>query len=230
MKNRMILKSSITKKLCEIFQADYSEIVTKIMIETETNNETSEEDSGSRPSCVQKCIPRCEYEWVEKQVKSIKDTSDMFTTNMRSRKTDLLVLRLTDATEILYIEVSGPPYKPDKKHTVGDAKKLLIMDICNLCRTLSNNFDCPIDDAKKVRSYNIQAIGDRLTLFAISLVDRKKYLAIELSSFIRNEFLEQEKLQKKIWSFIPSADEDNESLREWIHFPDADLTPITEDD
>ncbi|RIB12108.1 hypothetical protein C2G38_2101793 [Gigaspora rosea] len=290
MKNRTILKSSITKKLCEIFQADYSEIVTKIMIETETNNKTSEEESRflffirqtlldfvamfkylspkvlardmSERSYIIECLSPIlrafrnafqdvKYEWIERQVKSIKDASDMFTTVMRSRKTDLLVLRLTDATEILYIEVSGPPYKPDKKHTVGDAKKLLMMAICNLCRTLSNNFDCPIDDAKKVRSYSIQAIGDRLTLFAISLIDRKKYLAIELSSciipfsfeaiacyskifnffaVIRNELLEQEKLQKKIRSFIPSTDDDNESLREWIHFPDADLTPITEDD
>ena len=107
-----------------------------------------------------------------------------FTHTPRARKTDLLVLRLSDATEILHVEVSGPPYKPEKKHTVGDAKKLLMMAICNLCRILANNFDCPIDDAKKVKSYSIQAIGDRLTLFSVSLVEKKKYLALELASCI----------------------------------------------
>nr|CAG8451459.1 5081_t:CDS:2 [Entrophospora candida] len=291
MRNKLILKSSITKKLGVIFQTDYSEIITKTMIETENekDSETSEESrflffirhtlldfiamfkylspkvlvrDMSERSYIVECLspilrafrnafPDVKYEWIEKDVKSLKDASNMFMIDVRPRKADLLVLRLTDATEILYIEVSGPPYKPNKKHTVGDAKKLLVMAICNLCSILSNNFDCPIDDAKKVRSYSIQAIGDRLTLFAISLVDKKKYLAIELASciipfpfeaitcyskifnffaVIRNEFIEQEKLQKKIRSFIPSVDGDIEGLREWIHLPDDDLTPAMEDD
>ncbi|CAG8659252.1 10326_t:CDS:2 [Paraglomus brasilianum] len=134
-------------------------------------------------------FPDVKYEWIEKD----------------------------DATEILHVEVSGPSYKPEKKHTVGDAKKLLMMAICNLCRILANNFDCPIDDAQKVKSYSIQAIGDRLTLF----VEKK---------IIRNKFIEQEKIQKKLCSFIPSVEDDTGDLREWINLPDEDLTPVTEDD
>ncbi|CAH1762649.1 2234_t:CDS:2 [Entrophospora sp. SA101] len=118
---------------------------------------------------------------------------------MRPQKTDLLVLRLIDAMEILYVEVSGSPYKHDKKHTIRDVKKLLVMAVCNLCRILSNNFDCSIDDAKQVRTY-----------------------------IIRNKFIEQEKIQKKICSFIPS-DDNTEDLREWINLPDVNLTPVTED-
>ncbi|CAG8719461.1 18612_t:CDS:2, partial [Racocetra persica] len=72
-------------------------------------------------------FPEIRYEWIEKDVKSIRDARNMFAINIRTRKTDLLVLRLSDATEILHVEVSGPPYKPEKKHTVGDAKKLLMM-------------------------------------------------------------------------------------------------------
>ncbi|CAJ0847492.1 6965_t:CDS:2 [Entrophospora sp. SA101] len=252
MRNKLILKSSITKKLGVIFQTDYSEIITKTMIETENekDSETSEESrflffirhtlldfvamfkylspkvlvrDMSERSYIVECLspilrafrnafPNVKYEWIEKDVKSLRDASNMFMIDVRPQKADLLVLRLTDATEILYIEVSGPPYKPNKKHTVGDAKKLLMIAICNLCRILSNNFDCPIDDAKKVRSYSIQAIGDRLTLFAISLVDKKK------------------KTSEKIRSFIPSVGGDIEGLREWIHLPDDDLTPATEDD
>ncbi|CAG8582263.1 4991_t:CDS:1 [Diversispora eburnea] len=194
-------------------------------------------------------FPEIRYDWIEKDVKSLRDASNMFAINVRTRKTDLLVLRLSDATEILHVEVSGPPYKLDKKHTVRDAKKLLMMGVCNLCRILANNFDCPIDDAKKVKSYSIQAIGDRLTLFAVSLVNKKKYLAIELASciipfsfeaigcytkifnffaIIRNEFIEQEKLLKRIRSFMPSVDDDTSDLREWIHLPDDNLIPVTE--
>ena len=96
-------------------------------------------------------------------------------------KTDLLILRLSDATEILDIEVSGPPFNSTKQHTVGDAKKLLLISVCGLCRILLNNFDCSIENAKEVRTYCIQAIGVRVTLFATSLIDKKKYLAIELA-------------------------------------------------
>jgi hypothetical protein len=101
------------------------------------------------------------------------------------------------------------------------------MAICSLCRIFGDNLDCNIDDAKKVRTYSIQVIGNRLTLFAVSLFDKKKYLALELSlciipfafdaitcymkifnffAIIRNEFVEQEKLQKKIRCFIPTDD------------------------
>ncbi|CAG8824285.1 20422_t:CDS:1, partial [Dentiscutata erythropus] len=72
-------------------------------------------------------FPEVRYEWIEKDVKSLKEAGNMFAVNVRARKTDLLVMRLSDGKEILHIEVSGPPYKPENKHTVGDAKKLLVM-------------------------------------------------------------------------------------------------------
>jgi hypothetical protein len=196
-------------------------------------------------------FPEVKYEWIEKDVESIKEVNKIFMSNINRRKTDVLVLRLSDMNELLKIEVSGPPYKSTKRHTVGDAKKLLMMAVCSLCRMLSDNLDCPIEDAKKVRTYSIQSVGDRITLFAISLVEKKKYLAVELAScvipfsfeaitcyarifnffaVIRNEFVEQEKVQRKIRSFIPSADDNTEDLREWLHLPDDDLTPVTDDD
>ncbi|CAI2187301.1 16017_t:CDS:2 [Funneliformis geosporum] len=100
---------------------------------------------------------------------------------------DLLILRLY-ATEILDIVVSRPPFNSTKKHTVEDAKKLLLISVCNLCKIFTHNFNCSIEDAKGVRTYCIQAIGDRLILFTTSLIDKKKYLSIELaSSVIEND-------------------------------------------
>ncbi|CAG8785771.1 14135_t:CDS:2, partial [Cetraspora pellucida] len=134
-------------------------------------------------------FPEIKYEWIEKDVRSVKEAGSMFAINIKSRKTDLLVIRLSDATEILHVEVSGPPFKADKKHTIGDIKKLLMM----------------------------AAIGDKLTLFSVSLVDKKKYLAIELASCV-----------------IPFSFEeigyDTSKLREWIDLPEDNLIPVTEEE
>ncbi|RHZ49555.1 hypothetical protein Glove_519g46 [Diversispora epigaea] len=153
---------------------------------------------------------------IEKDVKFLRNASNMFTINVRTQKTDLLVLRLLDVTEILHVEVFGSLYKLDKKYMVGDAKKLLMMDVCNLCRILVNNFDCLINDVKKVKSYSIQTIGDRLTLFAISLVNKKKYFAIELASCIIPFSFEAIRFN-----------DDTGDLRKWIHLPDDNLILVT---
>ncbi|RGB32388.1 hypothetical protein C1646_743887 [Rhizophagus diaphanus] len=269
MGNKLAIDDSIVNKLnnifSNIFQSSYSEIEAKIISETMTDdNQTSDEDrfiffvryallefvskfKFMMPKVLdrdmlersyiievlspillafRKAFPDVKYMWVEKDV------------------------RLSDARELLNVEVSGPPYRSMKKHTVGDVKKLLIMAICSLCRLLGNNLNCNIEDAKNVKTYSIQVIGDRLTLFSVSLADKRKYLAVELASciipfafdaitcymrifnffaVIRNEFVEQENLQKKIRSFIP-GNNCSEDLREWLHLPDNDISLVTEED
>ncbi|PKY41880.1 hypothetical protein RhiirA4_502684 [Rhizophagus irregularis] len=54
-------------------------------------------------------FPEVKYEWIEKDVESIKEVNKIFMGNINHRKTD--------------IEVSGPPYKSTKRHMVGDTKK-----------------------------------------------------------------------------------------------------------
>ncbi|CAG8593522.1 10791_t:CDS:2 [Funneliformis caledonium] len=222
----IFLKELILKKLEAIFQSDYSEIFSKIIEETATekDNKTTKEsrflffirhtlldfvamfkyltpkildrDMKERSYIVECLSPilrafrnafsGIKYEWIEKDVESIKKVNEIFMSNIGHCKIDLLVLRLSDASKLLMVEVSGPPHKSTKRHTVGDVKKLLMMAICSLCRILANNLDCPINDAKKVRTYSIQAIG---------------------------------KVQRKIRSFIPSAD-NIKDLQEWLHLPD----------
>jgi len=176
----------------------------------------------------------------------------MFVDDIGSRKTDLLVVRLSDGMEILNTEVSGPPFKATITHTVGDAKKLLMMSICSLCRIFGNNLDCSVKDAKGIKTYSIQIVGDRLTLFSVSITDQKKYLAVEIAScmipfsfdsvsyytkifnffaIIQAEFKEQEKLRKKIYSSIPI--ENTERIRDWLYLPEDsflyDSQPVPED-
>ncbi|GES81487.1 hypothetical protein GLOIN_2v1486968 [Rhizophagus clarus] len=197
-------------------------------------------------------FPDIKYDWIEKNVTSIREANNMFADDISPRKTDLLVVRLSDGMEILNTEVSGPPFKATISHTVGDVKKLLMMSICSLCRIFGNNLDCSAKDAKGIKTYNIQVVGDRLTLFSVSITDQKKYLAVELAScmipfsfdsisyytkifnffaIIQAEFKEQEKLRKKIYSSIPI--ENTERIRDWLYLPEDsflyDLKPIPED-
>ena len=76
------------------------------------------------------------------------------------------------------------------------------MAICSLCRLLGNNLDCNIEDAKNVKSCGIQVIGDRLTLFAVSLADKRKYLAVELASCIIPFAFDAITCYMKIFNFL----------------------------
>jgi len=116
-----------------------------------------------------KAFPDVKYMWVEKDVRSIKEANIMFMGNIGERKADLLILRLSDARELLNVEVSGPPYRSTKKHTVGDIRKLLVMAVCSLCRLLGNNLDCNIEDAKNVKTYSIQVAFVIMGLLGITI-------------------------------------------------------------
>jgi hypothetical protein len=114
-----------------------------------------------------------------------------------------------------------------------------MMSICSLCRIFGNNLDCSVKDAKGIKTYSIQVVGDRLTFFSVSITDQKKYLAVEIAScmipfpfdsisyytkifnffaIIQAEFKEQEKLRKKIYSSIPI--ENTERIRDWLYLPE----------
>ncbi|PKY20731.1 hypothetical protein RhiirB3_524509 [Rhizophagus irregularis] len=187
-RNKLAMSDSIIKKLEDIFQANYSEIESKIISETNIgDNQTSEENRFMffircalldfvfrfrylmpkvldrdmlERSYIVECLspilrafhnafPDVKYMWLEKDVRSIKEANIMFTSSFGQRKTDLLILRLSDARELLNVEVSG---------LLTDQRK-------------NTRLDCNIEDAKNV---------------------------------IRSEFVEQEKLQKKIRGFIPT--------------------------
>ncbi|CAG8604183.1 8526_t:CDS:10 [Funneliformis caledonium] len=180
-------------------------------------------------------FPDIKYEWIEKDVASIKVANSMFADNISPRKTDLLVLRLSDGMEVMNTEVSGPPFKNTQAHTVGDVKKLLMMSVCNLCQLFGSNLNCSIKDAKGVKTYNIQIIGDRLTLFSVSLADKKKYLALELATCTIPFSFDSISNYAKIFNSLHPADNiDNvERVQDWLYLPDDfffyDLKAIPED-
>ncbi|CAG8522125.1 2525_t:CDS:10 [Cetraspora pellucida] len=148
----------VTSNKSVITNSDYSTIVFKIIAETEVEDNEITEDT--RFLC-----------FIRNTLLDFTATFKFLTPKVINR--DLLILQLSDAVKILDIEVSGPPFNYTKKHTIGNAKKLLLLSVCSLCKILANNFDCSIEDVKQ-----------------------------------------QEKIQKRIHSFIPSADNNNEDLRE----------------
>jgi hypothetical protein len=180
-------------------------------------------------------FPDIKYDWIEKDVTSIQEANKMFEEDINPRKTDLLVIRSLDGLEIMNIEVSELPFKVTREHTVGDTKKLLMMSVCSLCRIFRNNLDCSVEIAKEIKTYSIQIIGDRLTLFSVSLIGKEKFLAVKLVSclipfsfdtidyytkifnffmVIRTEFVNQEKLQRKMYSSAPV--DNSEKIRDWL--------------
>ncbi|CAG8552869.1 12375_t:CDS:2 [Funneliformis caledonium] len=132
MGNKLVINDLIVKKLENIFQASYSEIESKIISETKIeDNQMTEED-------------RKRYKITQRSKQNVFE-------KFGERKTDLFILRLSDASELLNVEVSRPPYRSTKKHIIGDVKKLLVMAICSLCRLFSNNLDYDIGDAKMLK-------------------------------------------------------------------------------
>ncbi|PKK63862.1 hypothetical protein RhiirC2_869571 [Rhizophagus irregularis] len=290
-KGRLILQETLIKKLDTIFETKYTEIESKINLETVINGDIYTEEArfncfirdalidfvanfryriprvldreiSERTYIVESlspifrafrnAFPDIKYDWIEKNVASIKEANNMFAEDINPRKTDLLVIRLSDGLEIMNTEVSGPPFKVTREHTVGDAKKLLMMSVCSLCRTLGNNLDCSVEIAKEIKTYSIQIIGDRLTLFSVSLIDKEKFLAVEPVSClipfsfdaihyytkifnffmrIRTEFVNQEKLRRKMYSSAPV--DNSVKVRDWLLLPDDyffyDLKPLPED-
>ncbi|CAG8458993.1 7432_t:CDS:2 [Funneliformis mosseae] len=81
--------------------------------------------------------------------------------------------------------------KLQKKHPAGDVKKLLIMAIYSLCRLLADK-----------RKYLAVELASCIIPFVFDAITC--YMKIfNFFAVIRNEFVEQEKLQRKIRSFIP---------------------------
>ncbi|CAG8815860.1 3973_t:CDS:1 [Gigaspora margarita] len=52
-------------------------------------------------------FPNVKYMWLKKDIRSIKEANLMFTSNFGERKTNLLILRLSNAREFLKVEVSS---------------------------------------------------------------------------------------------------------------------------
>nr|CAG8665332.1 4788_t:CDS:2 [Entrophospora candida] len=253
MKDQLILQETLVKKLEEIFETDYTEIESKILNKTIImgDNQTEEarfnffaryallDFTANFKYRLPRFLCHIKYEWIEKDVASIKGANNMFMDDI-------------NGIEIMNTEVSGPPFKATQAHTIGDAKKLLMMSVCSLCRIFGNNLDCSVKDAKGIKTYSIQIIGDCLTLFSISLIDQNKFLAVELASclipfsfdaisyytkifnffmIIQTEFVNQEKLWKKIYSSVPVNN--SERIRDWLFLPDDyyfyDLKLVPED-
>ncbi|RUS21800.1 hypothetical protein BC937DRAFT_91429 [Endogone sp. FLAS-F59071] len=61
-------------------------------------------------------------------------------------------------------------------------KKTLRTDALNLIEVLKNHLDCEVKIATKLKVFCTQAIGTRLTLYALNMLPNGRFLAMELAS------------------------------------------------
>lgn len=102
--------------------------------------------------------------------------------DIQPQKMDLLILRLSDATEILDIEVSGPPFNSPRNIQLETPKNYFWYLFAVYVEYLQTILIVRLRILGHIAC--IQAIGDRLILFATSFINKKKYLAIELASCV----------------------------------------------
>ncbi|CAJ0764430.1 2642_t:CDS:2, partial [Entrophospora sp. SA101] len=124
----IIFEHIIVKKLESIFDADPSVVGSKIILET-TTHYSDQSETGRNPKIFDREIsertftvecmspifksfrnafPEIKYDWIEKEVDSIKIANKMFMTQARLRKTDLLVTHLVDGKEIVMLRFQFP--------------------------------------------------------------------------------------------------------------------------
>ncbi|CAG8686905.1 4738_t:CDS:2, partial [Dentiscutata heterogama] len=120
------------------------------------------------------------FDWIESHSLSAKLMKS--STSSGIVKLDAKGIRLFDYKEIWHMEVAGSLSLPKVDHVVGDTKKSLHSDILNLVSLLLDHLGVSIKIATKIKVFSIQAIGYRITLYSLNIVEDGSFLASELAS------------------------------------------------
>ncbi|KAG9301129.1 hypothetical protein G9A89_012512 [Geosiphon pyriformis] len=121
-----------------------------------------------------------EFDWIESQARTAKIMKS--STNSGIVQVDIKATRSYDGLDIWHMEVAGPPYNANEKHTLDDLKKTLRTDILNLIAILREHLDCEVKLAAKIRVFSTQSINHRLTLYALSMLPDGHFLVTELAT------------------------------------------------
>ncbi|CAG8738835.1 19381_t:CDS:2, partial [Dentiscutata erythropus] len=120
------------------------------------------------------------FDWIESHSTSAKLTKSH--TSLGIVKFDVKGIRLFDDKEIWHMEVTGPPSTTIMNHVIGDTKKSLHSDILNLVAILLEHLDVPVKVATNIKVFSLQAIGYRITLYSLNIMDDGSFLASEFAS------------------------------------------------
>ncbi|KAJ3156066.1 hypothetical protein HDU89_005630 [Geranomyces variabilis] len=120
---------------------------------------------------------------IEKQAKSTKEIGYMQEPDACSMPTYNVdaVLSGSDA-ELCFLEQSIGPGSTERQHSLDDSVKLANKTISAKKARLRESLDAPVDEAKKVETFALQLIGNRLTLLSMSMSGKNEFVLTELKS------------------------------------------------
>ncbi|CAG8725402.1 7424_t:CDS:2, partial [Acaulospora morrowiae] len=124
--------------------------------------------------------------WVEKEIMSTKATEfvDNPIDEPVSKKADALVTDLTYNIDVMNMESSGGPFQQDRKHTLEDSEKISNTGVNILLTSLRKYLGASVETAKKLKTFNIQIVEDRITLMEVSLYKPRICKEIEVRSAV----------------------------------------------
>ncbi|PKK65747.1 hypothetical protein RhiirC2_785706 [Rhizophagus irregularis] len=124
--------------------------------------------------------------WIEKEIMSTKATEfvDDPIGDPVSKKADALATDLTYNLDVMNMESSGGPFQQDRKHTLEDSEKISNTGVNILLTSLRKYLCASVETAKKLKTYNIQIVEDRITLMEVSLYKPRICKEIEVRSAV----------------------------------------------
>ncbi|CAG8700907.1 3467_t:CDS:2, partial [Funneliformis mosseae] len=119
--------------------------------------------------------------WIEKEIMSTKAVEfvDDPTGELTIKRADALGIDLVYNTDVMNMESSGGPLQQNRKHTLGDSKKITDTGADILYACLRKYLDASIETAMKLKTYK-----DRITLIEISLYKPRVFKAVEVRSAV----------------------------------------------
>ncbi|PKY56481.1 hypothetical protein RhiirA4_507299 [Rhizophagus irregularis] len=124
--------------------------------------------------------------WIEKEILSTKamEFIDDPTGELTKKKVDALATDFIYNTDVMNLESSGGPLQQDRKHTLGDSDKISNTGVDILLQCLRKYLGASIETAKKLKSYSIQIIEDRITLIEVSLYKPRVCKEVEVRNAV----------------------------------------------
>ncbi|CAG8651162.1 14986_t:CDS:2, partial [Acaulospora morrowiae] len=124
--------------------------------------------------------------WIEKEIMSTKATEfvDNPIGEPVSKKADALATDLTHNIDVMNMESSGGPFQQDRKHTLEDSEKISNTGVNILLTSLRKYLGASIETAKKLKTFNIQIVEDRIMLMEVSLYKPRICKEIEVRSAV----------------------------------------------
>ncbi|CAG8474489.1 3956_t:CDS:10 [Paraglomus brasilianum] len=179
------------------------------------------------------------FDWIESHSRAAKLARSPSESGIV--KVDANGIRVRDNQEVWHLEVAGSPYIFSTKHAGDNARKSMNLELVTLVAVLREYLSAPIRLAKRLKIFSCQVIGDRITLYSLSLMEEGKFLAEELESAkfplsfaariryigifkmmarFHDELMEQEEIIGKIEASLYDSTDESLKVRDVITLPD----------